>query len=53
MNVVIDYYGIVNLLRQLVEKGGCTYLEAKKIALGIAIDFGIDTDIGINFCPIL
>lgn len=42
MNVNIDYYGILKLLRQLVDKDVCTYLEAKRIATSIAKDLGVD-----------
>ena len=42
MNVNIDYYGILNLLRQLVDMDVCTYLEAKRIAASIAKDLGVD-----------
>lgn len=44
MNANLDYYGILILLRQLVDKGGCTYLEAKRIAARIAIDLGVDAN---------
>ena len=37
-NVNVDYCGIVNLLRQLVEKELLTRQEAKKIAARIAVD---------------
>lgn len=42
MNMNIDYYGILKLLRQLVDNGACTYLEAKRIAASIAKDLGVD-----------
>ena len=37
-NVNVDYCGIVNLLRQLVEKNLLTKQEAKKIATRIAVE---------------
>lgn len=37
MNVNIDYIGILNLLRQLVENGVITKTESKKIAGHIAV----------------
>ena len=42
MNVNIDYYGVLKLLRQLVDMDVCTYLEAKRIAASIAKDLGVD-----------
>ena len=40
MNPNINYIGILNLLRQLVEKGIITEAESKKIARHIAIKTG-------------
>ena len=40
MNADINYIGILNLLRQLVEKGVITKAESKKIARHIAIKTG-------------
>ncbi len=41
-NVNIDYCGIVNLLRFLVQNGTCTQREARKIASRIAAKIGAD-----------
>lgn len=49
MNVNIDYFGILKLLQQLVVKGVCTYLEAKRIAVSIAMDLGVDTIFACDF----
>ena len=40
MNVNIDYIGILNLLRRLVENGVITKAESKKIAGHIAVKTG-------------
>ncbi len=40
MNANVNYIGILNLLRQLVEKGVITKAESKKIAQHIAIKTG-------------
>lgn len=40
MNVNIDYIGILNLLRQLVENGVIANAESKKIAGHIAVKTG-------------
>ncbi len=40
MNANINYVGILNLLRQLVEKGAITKAESQKIARHIAIKTG-------------
>ena len=40
MNANINYLGILNLLRQLVEAGAITAAESKKIAQHIAIKTG-------------
>jgi hypothetical protein len=40
MNPNINYIGILNLLRQLVERGTITAAESKKIARHIAIKTG-------------
>ena len=40
MNANINYIGILNLLRQLVEAGSITATESKKIAQHIAIKTG-------------
>ena len=40
MNANINYIGILNLLRHLVEKGVITKAESKKIARHIAIKTG-------------
>lgn len=40
MNTNINYVGILNLLRQLVETGAITVTESKKIARHIAIKTG-------------
>lgn len=42
MNANVDYCGILNLLRQLVDKGACTYTEATDIAAEIARQTGAD-----------
>lgn len=36
----VDYCGVVNLLRYLVEQGYCTKGEAKNIASRIAVQYG-------------
>ena len=36
MNANIDYCGVIQLLRQLVERGYCTKAEAVRIAARIA-----------------
>ena len=41
-NVNVDYCGIVNLLRQLVEKDLLTKQEARKIAARIAVENQVD-----------
>ena len=40
MNANINYIGILNMLRYLVEKGAITKDESKKIARHIAIKIG-------------
>ena len=40
MNTNVNYIGILNLLRQLVEKGVITKAESRKIAQHIAIKTG-------------
>jgi len=41
-NVNLNYCGIINLLRQLVQRGVCTEKEAKKIAARIAAQNHVD-----------
>jgi hypothetical protein len=41
-NVNLDYCGTVILLRHLVQDNICTQKEAKKIALRIAAQTGVD-----------
>jgi len=40
MNANINYIGILNMLRYLVEKGAITKAESKKIARHVAIETG-------------
>ena len=40
MNVNVNYIGILNMLRYLVEKGAITEAESRKIAQHIAIKTG-------------
>ena len=40
MSTNVDYYGVVFLLRQLVEAGYCTIMEADRIADRIAQQTG-------------
>ena len=40
MNANINYLGILNMLRYLVEKGAITKAESKKIAGYIAVETG-------------
>lgn len=42
MNANINYIGILNLLRRLVETGTITMAESKKIARQIAIKTGVN-----------
>lgn len=41
-NVNLDYCGIVNLIRHLLQNGACTEQEAQKIASRIATISGAD-----------
>ncbi len=42
MNITVDYCGILCLLRQLIDAGAVTYPEAKRIAVRIARQSGVD-----------
>ena len=47
MNPNVDYCGVVQLLRQLVERGHCTKIEATRIAARIAVSTGADVILSI------
>lgn len=47
MNVNVNYYGVVQLLRQLVEGGHCTKTEATRIAARIAVKTGAEVILSI------
>ena len=40
-NAMVDFYGILNLLRQLIGKGHLSKKEAEKIAARIATQTGV------------
>ena len=42
MNPNVDFCGVIQLLRQLVERGHCTVDEATKIAARIAVHNKVD-----------
>ena len=42
MNANIDYCGVIQLLRQLVEREHCTKAEATRIAARIAVKTGAE-----------
>lgn len=41
-NEIIDYCGMINLLRQLLRSGACSEGEANKIAARIAAQSGVN-----------
>lgn len=42
MNANVNFCGVIQLLRQLVERGHCTKKEATRIAARIARQTGVD-----------
>ena len=42
MNQNVDFCGVIQLLRQLVERGHCTVNEVKRIAVRIAVSNQVD-----------
>ena len=47
MYVNVDYCGVIQLLRQLVERGHCTKAEATRIAARIAVKTGAEVILSI------
>lgn len=47
MNANVNFCGVIQLLRQLVERGHCTKVEATRIAAGIARQTGADLIVSI------
>ena len=47
MNPNVDFCGVIQLLRQLVERGYCTANEATKIAARIAVHNKVDIIISV------
>ncbi|KAF5065288.1 hypothetical protein [Oscillibacter sp.] len=41
-NNAIDYYGAMQLLRQLLQRRSCTKKEAAKIADRLAVQYSVD-----------
>lgn len=47
MNQNVDFCGVIQLLRQLVERGLCTVNEATKIAARVAVNNKVDIIISV------
>ena len=48
MSRYANYYGVIHMLRQLVEAGHCTKKEATRIAARIAGQTGVDINLPIS-----